>query len=299
MVLLWEACCYMNISLLVVLITSSSVLAFTSHPTRCHHTTHPYLLSAINNIRGGDIQHEPPSSTPSTSPSSTLQLESLLAQAQLHLTNKQPNDAFATLATAFRIDPTSTRISKMFEECLGLKVELNEVCYYSWKGGLKKNNSSSSGGDSSSHQQESDDILYPDSSGVVGDDVTQDVSFSEQQLNELFQDRLGLSTLYIDKEYYDEASLLLQNAIDEVTYWLDYHCKLSGDNNSHEESNRQELLYDWQPQIDRAQYLLYRTNAACCSWKSYFEDGDNLRQSLNNRGRRTSAAAVLVHPLMH
>ena len=169
MLLLWEACCYMNISLLVVLITSSSVLAFTSHPTRCHHTTHHYLLSAIN-IRGGDIQHEPPSSsTPSTSSSSTSQLESLLTQAQLHLTNKQPNDAFATLATAFRIDPTSTRISKMFEECLGLKVELNEVCYYSWKGGLKKNNSSSSGGDSS-HQQESDDIVHPDS-GAVGDDL--------------------------------------------------------------------------------------------------------------------------------
>ena len=278
----------MNISLLVVLITSSSVLAFTSHPTRCHHTTHHYLLSAIN-IRGGDIQHEPPSSsTPSTSSSSTSQLESLLTQAQLHLTNKQPNDAFATLATAFRIDPTSTRISKMFEECLGLKVELNEVCYYSWKGGLKKNNSSSFGGDSS-HQQ-IDDIVYLSDSGVVGvgdDGTQQDVSFSEQQLNELFQDRLGLSTLYIDKEYYDEASLQLRSAIDEVTYWLDHH----GESN-----RRQVLLYDWQPQIDRAQYLLYRTNAACCSWKSYFEDGDNLRQSLNNRGRTQASSAVLVHP---
>mgnify|MGYP003852623783 CR=1 FL=1 len=55
---------------------------------------------------------------------SISELESLLSRARHFLDIKDPDEAFETLAQAFRIDPTSSKVSAMFEACLGLRVDL-------------------------------------------------------------------------------------------------------------------------------------------------------------------------------
>jgi len=280
---------------ILLAITSYSLasysLAFTpQHQNRQPHHTHHYrhLLLAITNTRGGDIQDDQPTAPsiqPSSLPSNTASylspLEELLSQAQTHLSNKDADGAFNILAQAFSIDLTSSQVSRLFEQCLGLKVELAEERYYIWK-----------------------DSLSVSSNQVVdsSEDSSAKVIFTEQQLNELFQDRMGLATLYIDREYYDEAGRRLRLAIEEATYWLNHHISSTQDEENsdattHIDFSSSTQFNHWQPQIDRAQYLLYRTNAACCQWETYFEDGDRVRQSLllHNYGDQT-ATQTLVHP---
>ena len=285
------------VSILLVAIASYS-LAFTSHTHKyhqpIHHTHHHHnLLSAITNTRGGDIQDDQPTAPsiqPSTTSSDTITylypLEELLSKAQIYLDNKDADGAFNILAQAFGIDPTSSKVSNLFEQCLGLKVELAEEMYYTWKDSLIVSSTSNEVVDSS-------------------EDVKEEVIFTEVQLNELFQDRMGLATLYIDREYYDEAGRQLRLAIEEAIYWLNHHkSQEEGDSAStHTTSTAIDFSIStqfkhWQPQIDRAQYLLYRTNAACCQWETYFEDGDRVRQSLllHNDGDQSTTIQTLVHP---
>ena len=178
--------------------------------------------------------------------SSSSELQSLLTHARHCLVNKDTNGAFDTLALAYQIDPTLADITAMFEKCLALKVELAEDEYNEWRNDIaakKKHNTDAS-------------LLY-----------------TEQSLHELFQDRMGLASLLIDKEHYDEAGKQLQLAIDQVTFWL----AVATDRDTH--SRQQQQQQYWQTKLDNAQYLLYKTNAACCSWTTYFTDGDKLRQS--------------------
>ena len=170
----------------------------------------------------------------------------MLTHARHCLVNKDTNGAFDTLALAYQIDPTLADITAMFEKCLALKVELAEDEYNKWRNDIaakKKHNTDAS-------------LLY-----------------TEQSLHELFQDRMGLASLLIDKEHYDEAGKQLQLAIDQVTFWL----AVATDRDTH--SRQQQQQQYWQTKLDNAQYLLYKTNAACCSWTTYFTDGDKLRQS--------------------
>jgi len=278
-------------SILLVAIISYS-RAFTSHTHQyhqpIHQTHHHYLLSAITNTRGGDIQDDQPTAPsiqPSTPSDTTYAspLVELLSKAQTHLDDKNADGAFNLLAQAFSIDPTSSKVSSLFEQCLGLKVELAEESYYTWKD------------DSLSVLSTSNEVV--DSS----EDSVAQVVFTEVHLNELFQDRMGLATLYIDREYYDEAGKQLRLAIEEVTYWLNHH--ISAESQSTHTTSAVDFsssaqFKHWQPQIDRAQYLLYRTNAACCQWETYFEDGDRVRQSLllHNNGDQSTTLQTLVHP---
>jgi len=272
------------VSILLVVAIISYSLAFTSHTHQYRQPHHIHqLLSAITNTRGGDIQDDQPTapsmqpSTPSDTITYISPLEELLSKAQTHLSNKDADGAFNILAQAFGIDPTSSQVSSLFEQCLSLKVELAEESYYTWK----------------------DSLSVSSTSNQVVDSSDDSVVFSEQQLNELFQDRMGLATLYIDREYYDEAGRQLRLAIEEVTYWLNHHI-YSAESQSTQTSaaidfSSSAQFPHWQPQIDRAQYLLYRTNAACCQWETYFLDGDRVRQSLLLHGGQTTTQ-TLVHP---
>jgi len=219
-------------------------------------------------------------------------LELLLAKAQHFLSNKNADGAFATLAQAYGIDPTSSKISAMFEACLGLKVELAEANYYEWKEDHldSSQNNKSDDSDSSAHAMH----------GFV----------SEKELNDLFQDRMGLSSLFIDREHYEGAGMQLRKAIEEAMFWLNYSLQSSheeGDglpdtDGSHGTSSADfssTRFKHWQPLIDRAQYLLYRTNAACCQWGPYFEDGDRLRQSLLHDALSSPSGGQQVVRLLH
>ena len=193
--------------------------------------------------------------------SSNTQLESLLDKAQQHLREKDADQAFATLAQAYGIDPTSTTIASLFESCLSLKVELAEEVYSTWKN---------------------------DAGNAP----------SEKELTNLFQDRMGLSSLFIDKEHYDEAGIQLRKAIEEAQHWLTCTLQLSDTPSTTpvqlDLTNTQ--FAHWQPSLDRAQYLLYRTNAACCQWDTYFQDGHQLSQSLSHNLSPSGHVQRILHP---
>ena len=104
----------------------------------------------------------------------------------------------------------------------------------------------------------------------------------------------------------------LRKSIEEATFWLTNSLLQSSSHNHDEKGNgRADTTTDglradfsstrfnhWQPQIDRAHYLLYRTNAACCQWSTYFEDGDRLRRSLLHHVSPTTSGEVarMLHP---
>ena len=178
--------------------------------------------------------------------SSDTILDSLLSRARQSLDVNRPDEAFSTLIEAYSIDPTSTTIAGLFQECLTLKVNLQVQ----------------------RHREAADD----------GTDL------SEAEVNSLLQDRMGLASLCIDKEQYTEAGVQLRKALDETKLWLSKRSLVDG---------RSESDYDWAAQLDRAQYLLYRTNAGCCEWTSYFEDGDAVRRSLRDV---STQSRLLLHP---
>ena len=196
----------------------------------------PSIISRTR--RGGHVD-------PINSDSSDTILDSLLSRARQSIREKWPDEAFSTLIEAYSIDPTSTTIAGLFQECLTLKVDLQ----------------------------------------VLRREATDDgTNLSEAEINNLFQDRMGLASLCIDKEEYTEAGDQLRKALDETKSWLNER-SLDGCNGSD---------YDWPAQLDRAQYLLYRTNAGCCEWTSYFEDGDAVRRSL--RDDVSTQPRLLLHP---
>ena len=219
------------------------------------------LFATVTNTRGGggnSSDDDVPAAETST------RLDVLLEKAQCHLHERDADQAFATLAEAYSIDPTSTKIALLFESCLELKVLLAEETYYQWKNATKTT--------TTDHYDGSDN----------------NIPLSETELTNLFQDRMGLSSLFIDKEQYDEAGIQLRKAIEEANYWLSCSLHLSADTSlsSATATTMKELsntrYAHWQPLLDRAQYLLYRSNAACCRWEKYFEDGDRLSQSLSH-----------------
>ena len=185
-------------------------------------------------------------------------LDLLIEKAQHHLREKNADQAFATLAEAYGIDPTSTTIAVLFQSCLELKVELTEAILEKWK-------------------------VDPENNTI-----------SEAELTNLFQDRMGLSSLLIDKEEYDEAGVQLRKALEEANCWLKYFLNTSTINTQIDLSNTR--FAPWQPHIDRAQYLLYRTNAACCKWNTYFEDGNQLSQSISRSSSPSGHVQRLLHP---
>eukprot|EP00986_Skeletonema_menzelii_P020566 scaffold31656_cov160-Skeletonema_menzelii.AAC.1 len=214
--------------------------------------------SSLFDTRGGGSDDN---SYISAESSSNKQLESLLDKAQQHLREKDADQAFVTLAQAYGIDPTSTTIAALFESCLSLKVELAEELYSTWKN---------------------------DAGNAP----------SEGELTNLFQDRMGLSSLFIDKEKYDEAGIQLRKAIEEAQHWLTYTLQLSDTPSTPpaqlDLTNTQ--FAHWQPSIDRAQYLLYRTNAACCQWETYFQDGRQLSHSLSHNLSPSGHVQRILHP---
>ncbi len=241
--------------------------SFDAHPSfiRRNHAIKPSsssLFAAVTNTRGGESNDN--NYTPTENSSSNQQFDSLVEKAQQHLREKDADQAFATLAQAYGIDPTSTTIAALFESCLGLKVELAEELYSTWK---------NDGGR----------------------------ALSEAELTNLFQDRMGLSSLSIDKEEYDEAGIQLRKAIEEAQYWLSSSLQPLGTSTTATSSSDQLDLTDtqfehWQPSIDRAQYLLYRTNAACCQWDTYFQDGQQLSQSLSHNLSPSGNVQRILHP---
>jgi protein O-GlcNAc transferase len=222
----------------------------------------PFLLFAtVTNTRGGGGNS---SDDDVPSAETTTRLDVLLEKAQCHLRERDANQAFATLAEAYGIDPTSTKIALLFESCLELKVLLAEETYYQWKNATTTT--------TTDHHDGSDN----------------NIALSETELTNLFQDRMGLSSLFIDKEQYDEAGIQLRKAIEEANYWLSRSLQPSADASSSAAATTKMIELSntryahWQPLLDRAQYLLYRSNAACCRWDKYFEDGYRLSQSLSH-----------------
>lgn len=217
------------------------------------------LFATVTNTRGG-------SSSSSSKPINKL--DSLMDKAQHHLREKDADQAFATLAEAYGIDPTSTQIAALFESCLRLKVVLAEESFYTWKNATATTTTTT------------------DAAGNAP---------SEAELTNLFQDRMGLSSLFIDREEYDEAGMQLRKAIEEANYWLSYSLQLSDKSRSRLDLSNTQFAH-WQPSIDRAQYLLYRTNAACCHWDTYFEDGHQLSQSVSHNLSPSGHVQRILHP---
>lgn len=100
----------------------SSSLAFTAHhhhrQCRTNQADGPnsssHLHSFLFAVRGGSVENNDVSPTSSSSPTMS-KLGTLLAQAQQHLQNKDADGAFATLAQAYGVDPTSSKVSALFE----------------------------------------------------------------------------------------------------------------------------------------------------------------------------------------
>ncbi|KAL7533235.1 hypothetical protein ACHAWF_004407 [Thalassiosira exigua] len=176
---------------------------------------------------------------PPSSPS-----DALLARARRCLDLNDAEGAFVALAEAHGIDPTDPRLSSIFEACLRLKVTLGEG------------------------RRRRERKVGPD--GRTADR-------SERELSELFQDRMGLASLLVDGERYDEAGEQLRKAIGEVE---DRPSRSADDDRLR-----------WRPQLDRARYLLHRSDAACCRWDDYVEDGEELRESVLR-----DPSARLLHP---
>ncbi|KAL7519878.1 hypothetical protein ACHAWX_006103 [Stephanocyclus meneghinianus] len=199
-----------------------------------------------------------------SSPPSKLQ--SLLSHAELLLSQRDTARAFEVLAEAYPLDPTSSQIASMFQSCMEINVDVVQNRFHRWRKSIGEEN----GG-----------------------------HFTEQELTNLFQDRMGLASLLIDKENYDQAGLQLRNAIEETTIWLNHalvDCR-------HEETNGVTVpeldttqFNHWKPKLDHAQYLLYRTNAACCQWDTYFQDGDKLRHAFQHTTLPSGSVIRLLHP---
>lgn len=233
------------------------------------------LFATVTNTRGGGGNNDTNTLSAESNNNGNKQinrLDSLLEKAQHYLREKDADQAFATLAEAYGIDPTSTKIASLFESCLRLKVDLAEDAFYKWKNA-------------------------PDANAAGN------TALSEAELTNLFQDRMGLSSLFIDKEEYDEAGIQLRKAIEEANYWLNFYTTSSSTTATTKTTRTQLDLSNtqfahWQPSIDRAQYLLYRTNAACCHWDTYFEDGHQLSQSLLSHNPSPSSGHVqrILHP---
>ena len=218
-------------------------------------------------IRGGDnCDGTENGSADATGPASQQsKLHSLLSRAEQFLSEKDANGAFAVLAEAYLLDPTSSRIASMFQTCMKINVESAQQRFNIW-------------------------------SNKFGDDNA--IEFSEVELTNLFQDRMGLASLFIDKEQYDEAGLQLRKAIEESSLWLNHALNLDiRDMKNGELPDLSSTPFQhWQPQIDHAQYLLYRTNAACCKWDTYFQDGDKLRYALEHKTSSAGSMIRLLHP---
>ena len=67
-------------------------------------------------LRGGGGGNSSDYDVPSAETSTRLDV--LLEKAQCHLHERDADQAFATLAEAYSIDPTSTKIALLFESCL-------------------------------------------------------------------------------------------------------------------------------------------------------------------------------------
>ncbi|KAL9183990.1 hypothetical protein ACHAXT_002076 [Thalassiosira profunda] len=223
--------------------------------------------SDVSRPSASDGQASTPASPPGAESDAPSELNALLEQARRFLSDKDADGAFATLAQAYRIDPTSTKVAALFQSCLGLKVELAEKVYYGWKENLDAN-----------------------------DNESVSSALSERELRGLFQDRMGLSSLYIDRELYDEAGVQLRTAIEEATFWLNFSLNGNAKPGDSVDDFSSTRFGHWQPQIDRARYLVYRTNAACCHWDTYFEDGDRLRQSVLHTAVAGGQDTRLLHP---
>jgi len=194
----------------------------------------------------------------------SVTLQSLILEADKLLSQKDVNGAFATLAKAYPMDPMSPKIAAMFQTCMEINIETAQSRFNAWL----------------------------DTSEEIEDD------FSEEELTNLFQDRMGLASLCIDKEKYDQAGIQLNSAIKEASVWLNQALNLGRKKSNHCKlpDLASTRFQHWQPQIDQALYLLYRTNAACCKWDTYFEDGDALRKSLERTNLSTGHVLRLLHP---
>ncbi len=247
------------------------------------------------------ISQTPPSIS-SSSRTKSNKLQNLIAQANQQLSERNANEAFSTLIQAYQIDPTSTEIAKLFESCLRLKVALAEEGFYRWKSGVGRSSIDESiiNKDKNNNKKTSDND--DNNNGNLEEE------FSEKRFANLFQDRMGLSSLLIDKEQYDEAGMQLRNAIDEANFWIGSQLSSTSSNQSTFSSTESDArninsmdlsetpFRHWQSQIDRARYLLYRTNAACCNWDSYFRDGDRVRHSMLRSGEPSLPSYRLLHP---
>ena len=246
-------------------ISSLAPFSRRSHPALGLTSRYPgtsYTTTNLAVLRGGSETSNQNETVPVPPPS---KLESLLYQADKLLSVNDANGAFALLAEAYSIDPTSSRIALMFQKCMEINVESSQGKFCQWRDAEETSN-------------------RPD--------------FSENELSNLFQDRMGLASLCIDKEQYDEAGVQLQMAIEEASVWLNNALNIDVmDNATFDLPNLTSTPFEhWQPKIDQARYLLYRTNAACCKWDTYFRDGDKLRNSLEHTTLSSGHVLRLLHP---
>eukprot|EP00956_Cyclotella_meneghiniana_P004545 scaffold5584_cov76-Cyclotella_meneghiniana.AAC.15 len=214
---------------------------------------------ALASIRGGDSVLPPNLNENASSLNPPdFKIQSLLLRAEELLSQKDTNGAFALLAEAYPLDPTSSKIASMFQTCMEINVSLVQDRFNKWRS------------------------------------ANENQDFTAEELTNLFQDRMGLASLFIDREQYDEAGIQLQSAIEEASSWLNH--ALNESYHDHELPDLTNTPFQsWQPQIDQARYLLYRTNAACCKWSSYFQDGEKLRQSLD-KTLPSGHVIRLLHP---
>ena len=222
-----------------------------------------YTEANLAAIRGGsETSHPNENKTEPVPPTSAL--ESLLHQAENLINGKDANGAFALLAEAYQMDPTSSQIALMFQKCMEINVESSQTRFDQWKNAGENNR----------------------------------FDFTENELTNLFQDRMGLASLCIDKEQYDEAGVQLRIAIEEASVWLNHALNIDViDNGTFDLPDLASTPFEhWQPKINQARYLLYRTNAACCKWDTYFQDGDKLRNSLEHTILPSGHIIRLLHP---
>ncbi|KAL3783580.1 hypothetical protein HJC23_002084 [Cyclotella cryptica] len=222
--------------------------------------------TALASVRGRETYDETSLGAPASESLLPSKLESLLSHAKRFISQRDTSRAFAVLMEAYPLDPTSSQIAAMFQSCMEINVEVAHDRFHRWRTDAEQENR---------------------------------ISFSEEELTNLFQDRMGLASLFIDKEKYDQAGSQLRNAIEESSVWLNHalsggrHDKTDGINVSELDTTQ---FKHWKPQIDHAQYLLYRTNSACCKWDTYFQDGDRLRDALTHKTSPSGSVIRLLHP---
>ena len=166
-------------------------------------------------IRGGDSADSSVDTNQATL-EPQAKLESLLLQADELLAQKDANGAFALLAQAYPMDPASSQIASMFQKCMEININVARNRFNRWKD-------------------------------------AKETEFTEGELTNLFQDRIGLASLCIDKEQYDQAGIHLRTAIEDATLWLRHAL------NTDQQAINVELpdlssttFQHWQPQIDQA-----------------------------------------------